>query len=587
VNEKTYGDFTCLFFFCEPHDNGEIWANVLWDLREAFRTDLVLGSEAAAIGEMHRIYVDALALSPPSPTMLDLREAMLQADLLRNPGASPGGSENHCRIWTSLAGRGLGQNALDTQDTGDNTVVPNDEITAVCPQATRVTLTVTDAQAAEAGLDPGAITVTRTGDTSQDLSVFYTVGGTATAGADYVALPGMMVVPAGSSTATLPVIPVDDSAYEPQESVVVTLVADPAYVLGNVVSGTVTLVNDDAGPDLVVATLLAPAAAAAGSAIDVSDTTRNQGAGAASLSTTSFYLSTNAVFDGADVLLGARPVQALAPGASSASVTSLALPLTTAAGNYYVLARADAPGMVLETNETNNLRTDPIAVGPDLVVSVLSIPAIGGAGSVISVGDTTKNQGGGTAPPSSTRFYLSTNAVFDGTDLFLGARVVTELAAGASSAVSTFLTLPSTTPAGLHYILARADGDTGVPETNEERSQQPAHGLHLHRTRSRGERPHRSRIERSGLVDQRQRHHAQPGWRCFAALIDPLLPVHKRALRRRGRPHRSTIGPGFGGQRSKHGFHSARHPARDRRRQLLRPGTRRWHGTRVREERDQ
>ena len=345
VNEKTYGDFTCLFvFFCEPHDNGEIWANVLWDLREAFRTDLVLGSEAAAIGEMHRIYLDGLALSPPSPTMLDLRDAMLQADQLRNPGAHPGGSENYCRIWTTLAGRGLGQNALDTQDTGDNTVVPNDEIPAVCPQPTRVTLTVTDAQAAEAGLDPGAFTVTRTGDTSQDLSVLYTLGGTAAAGADYEALPGVIIVPAGSSTATLPVLPLDDSAYEPQETVVVTLVADPAYELGNVVSGTVSVANDDAGPDLVVATLLAPATAAAGSAIDVSDTTRNQGAGAASASTTTFYLSTNAVFDGADVFLGARPVPALAPTASSTSITSLALPPTTAAGNYYVLARADGSG---------------------------------------------------------------------------------------------------------------------------------------------------------------------------------------------------------------------------------------------------
>ena len=119
VNDKTYADFTCLFFFfCEPHDNGEIWANVLWDLREAFRTDLVGGSEAAGISELHRLYLDGLALSPPSPTMLDLRDAMLQADLLRNPGAAPGGSANHCRMWTAFAGRGMGQNALDTGDTG-------------------------------------------------------------------------------------------------------------------------------------------------------------------------------------------------------------------------------------------------------------------------------------------------------------------------------------------------------------------------------------------------------------------------------------------------------------------------------------
>ena len=38
VNGKGYNDWTCLLgLFCEPHDNGEIWANVLWDLRERFR----------------------------------------------------------------------------------------------------------------------------------------------------------------------------------------------------------------------------------------------------------------------------------------------------------------------------------------------------------------------------------------------------------------------------------------------------------------------------------------------------------------------------------------------------------------------
>ena len=66
VNGKTYNDWTCLLgLFCEPHDNGEIWANVLWDVRERFRVDLVRGSEAAAINEVHQLYIDALKLSPP------------------------------------------------------------------------------------------------------------------------------------------------------------------------------------------------------------------------------------------------------------------------------------------------------------------------------------------------------------------------------------------------------------------------------------------------------------------------------------------------------------------------------------------
>jgi len=53
INGKTYGDFFCLSFFgfviCEPHDNGEVFADVLWDLRERFRTDAVGGSQAAGV----------------------------------------------------------------------------------------------------------------------------------------------------------------------------------------------------------------------------------------------------------------------------------------------------------------------------------------------------------------------------------------------------------------------------------------------------------------------------------------------------------------------------------------------------------
>ena len=86
VNSKTYGDWSCLLsIICEPHGNGEIWANVLWDVRERFRGDNVRGSEASAINEVHQLYVDALALSPPAPTMLDMRDAILLADTLRNP----------------------------------------------------------------------------------------------------------------------------------------------------------------------------------------------------------------------------------------------------------------------------------------------------------------------------------------------------------------------------------------------------------------------------------------------------------------------------------------------------------------------
>jgi subtilase family serine protease len=221
------------------------------------------------------------------------------------------------------------------------------------------------------------------------------------------------------------------------------------------------------GPDLVVSVFTVPATAAAGSMISVNDTTRNQGAGAAPASTTSFYLSTNSAFDGADLWLGSRAVASLAAGVASTAPTTLTIPLTATAGNYYIIARADGDLLVPETNENNNVRGDSVSIGPDLVVSVLTAPAAAVAGATISVSDTTRNQGGGAAPASSTMFYLSTNTAFDAADVPLGARAVAELAASATSAASTSLEIPPTTLAGVYYVLARADGDLLVPETNE------------------------------------------------------------------------------------------------------------------------
>ena len=86
----------------------------------------------------------------------------------------------------------------------------------------------------------------------------------------------------------------------------------------------------------------------------------------------------------------------------------MTVPATTAGGTYYVIAQADGASEVPETTETNNTKfSAAIKVGPDLIVSAMSAPVSAAAGGTISVTDTTKNQGAGTAGGSSTGFYLS------------------------------------------------------------------------------------------------------------------------------------------------------------------------------------
>jgi subtilisin family serine protease len=232
--------------------------------------------------------------------------------------------------------------------------------------------------------------------------------------------------------------------------------------------------NDDLillqiGGDLTVSSLSGPSTAGAGSAIVVSDTTKNEGAGPVSASTTRFYLSTTIQLGASATLLAeSRAVPDLAAGATSVGSTTIVVPSTIATGSYYLIAKADGPDVVQETRENNNTSSRTIKIGGDLVVSGLTAPATAGAGSAITIGETTKNVGAGSVAASTTRFYLSANAALDGADTLLsGGRAVPGLAAGASSAGSTTVTIPSTVSPGSYYVIAKADADNAAAETEE------------------------------------------------------------------------------------------------------------------------
>src|SRR5262249_15605327 len=105
----------------------------------------------------------------------------------------------------------------------------------------------TDATAAEdvTGSDPATFTVTRTGATTAELTVNFTVGGTATNGADYTAIPVSVTIPAGQASATVTVSPIDDLLAEGNETVILTLAANSAYSRGSERSATVTILDDE------------------------------------------------------------------------------------------------------------------------------------------------------------------------------------------------------------------------------------------------------------------------------------------------------------------------------------------------------
>lgn len=98
----------------------------------------------------------------------------------------------------------------------------------------------------------GTFTVTRVGGDSAELTVLYSVGGTATQGSDYVALGASVTIAADEAGAIIQVDPMDDLTAENDETVVVTLLPDPAYDVATLAAATVTILSEDIPIDIVI-----------------------------------------------------------------------------------------------------------------------------------------------------------------------------------------------------------------------------------------------------------------------------------------------------------------------------------------------
>ena len=86
-----------------------------------------------------------------------------------------------------------------------------------------VSIEASDEMASEEGPETGTFDVTRSGDTTNALTVYYSIRGTATKGTDYATIASSLTIPAGQTTATITVTPVDDTIGEPTETVILTL----------------------------------------------------------------------------------------------------------------------------------------------------------------------------------------------------------------------------------------------------------------------------------------------------------------------------------------------------------------------------
>src|SRR5258705_54773 len=115
-----------------------------------------------------------------------------------------------------------------------------------------ITVEATDAIATEAG-DTGTFAYSRTAPTTEALTVFFTLGGTATLTTDYSLSPlGVTSVTfaGGQATATKTVTALNDAPIDPDETVIVTLATGGPYAIGSPNAATVTIIDAAGGQSL-------------------------------------------------------------------------------------------------------------------------------------------------------------------------------------------------------------------------------------------------------------------------------------------------------------------------------------------------
>ncbi|MBD2601468.1 Calx-beta domain-containing protein [Microcystis viridis] len=115
------------------------------------------------------------------------------------------------------------------------------------PTLPSITLAVSPASVTEDGTANLVYTFTRSGVTTNPLTVNYTIGGTATLNTDYTrtGTNNTVTFAAGSSTATVTVNPTADTTVESNETVILTLAAGTGYTVGTPNAATGTINNDD------------------------------------------------------------------------------------------------------------------------------------------------------------------------------------------------------------------------------------------------------------------------------------------------------------------------------------------------------
>jgi gliding motility-associated-like protein len=110
-----------------------------------------------------------------------------------------------------------------------------------------VSITAPDAAAAEEGSDNGSFTIDLglVNGAAAPVLINYSIGGTASNSDDYTGISNSVSIANGQRSATLVIDPIDDDLLETSETVILSLLPSPNYILGNPSSAQVSITDND------------------------------------------------------------------------------------------------------------------------------------------------------------------------------------------------------------------------------------------------------------------------------------------------------------------------------------------------------
>jgi PKD domain/Calx-beta domain len=319
----------------------------------------------------------------------------------------------------------------------------------VLPQ---VTIEATDPAASEAGLGAGMFTVTRTGVTTSDLTVFFAISGSATNGSDYATVDTSVVIPSGASGAPITIMPIDDTLDEGNETVVIALSTDPAYTIGALAQDTVVISDNDSR--VVTALSTVANAAEVGPAPGAITFTRT-GDTSAPLTLNIVRGGTAAESDYTGTASGSSFVVTIPAGQPSVDVTITPTADSQVEGDETVVLTV-GPGAEY-TVGSPSAATVNIADDPPVVTLVASDPDASEAGP--DSGTFTIQRSGGSVAGALTVTYTIGGTATNGTDYSsIGTSVM--IPAGQSSAIVTIAPLVDGATEGDENVTLRLNAST-------------------------------------------------------------------------------------------------------------------------------